>query len=258
MKSYHYILCSLFLSFSASQVNAQESWWEKTLNIFSSQEATTTEEPAANEEPVMASKASGSLDLNAAFKEALQIGAESVVGQLGATDGFNADSAIHIPLPEQLQTVKEMLAKVGMASLADDLELKLNRAAEAATPQAKELFLESIKAMTFDDIKTIYEGSDDSATQYFKTKMSQPLSEKMSPIVQQSLSQVGAVQAYDKLMANYADLPFVPDVKANLTDYVVEKGISGIFYYLAKEEAAIRQDPLKQTTTLLQQVFGQK
>ena len=257
MKSYHYILCSLFLCFSASQVNAQESWWKKALNIFSSQQATTTEEPAETEEPVMTSKASSSLDLNAAFKEALQIGAESVVSQLGATDGFNADSAIHIPLPEQLKTVKDMLAKVGMTSLVDDLELKLNRAAEAATPQAKVLFLESIKTMTFADVQAIYKGPDDSATQYFKTKMSQPLSEKMRPIVQQSLSQVGAVQAYDKVMGQYADLPLVPDVKANLTEHVVEKGISGIFYYLAKEEAAIRQDPLKQTTTLLQQVFGQ-
>lgn len=255
MKYYHYLICSLFLCFSTSQVNA--GWWENALSIFSSQEATTAEEPAATEEPTMASKASSSLDLNTAFKEALQIGAESVVSQLGATDGFNADSAIHIPLPEQLKTVKEMLGKVGMAGLTDDLELKLNRAAEAATPQAKALFLDSIKAMTFEDIEAIYEGPDDSATQYFKAKMSQPLSEKMSPIVQQSLSQVGAVQAYDKVMASYADFPFVPDVKANLTDYVVAQGISGIFYYLAKEEAAIRQDPVKQTTTLLKQVFGQ-
>ena len=251
MKSYHYLICSIFLCFSASQVYAQDSWWEKAVNIFSPQESTETAKPAT------ANKTASNFDLNAAFKEALQIGSENVVSQLGATDGFNADSAIHIPLPEQLKMVKEMLAKVGMASLVDDLELKLNRAAETATPQAKALFLESIKAMTFADIQAIYNGPEDSATQYFKTKMSQPLSEKMSPIVQQSLSQVGAVQAYDKVMGKYADLPLVPDVKANLTEHVVEKGVSGIFYYLAKEEAAIRQDPVKQTSTLLKQVFGQ-
>ena len=251
MKYYHYILCSFFLCFSAGPVNAQDSWWENALSIFSSQQSTETAEP------VTVDKTSSNFDLNAAFKEALQIGSENVVRQLGATDGFNADSAIHIPLPEQLKIVKEMLAKVGMASLVDDLELKLNRAAETATPQAKALFLESIKAMTFADVQAIYNGPEDSATQYFKTKMSQPLSDKMRPIVQQSLSQVGAVQAYDQVMGKYADLPLVPDVKANLTEHVVAKGISGIFYYLAKEEAAIRQDPLKQTSTLLKQVFGQ-
>ena len=251
MKYYHYIICSLFLFFSVSQVNAQDSWWEKAFDIFSPQESTETKEPAT------ASKVASNFDLNAAFKEALQIGSENVVSQLGATDGFNGDSAIHIPLPEQLQTVKKVLASVGMASLVDDLELKLNRAAESATPQAKALFLESIKAMTFEDVKAIYDGPEDSATQYFKTKMSLPLSDKMRPIVQQSLSQVGAVQAYDQVMGKYADLPLVPDVKANLTEHVVEKGINGIFYYLAKEETAIRQDPLKQTTTLLKQVFGQ-
>ena len=251
MKYYHYIICSLLLFASVNQVNAQDSWWEKGLAIFSSQPSTETEESASE------GKVASNLDLNAAFKEALQIGAENVVSQLGATDGFNADSAIHIPLPEQLQTVKQMLASVGMASLVDDLELKLNRAAESATPQAKALFLESIKAMTFEDVKAIYNGPEDSATQYFKAKMSLPLSDKMRPIVQQSLSQVGAVQAYDQVMGKYADLPLVPDVKANLTEHVVEKGINGIFYYLAKEEAAIRQDPLKQTSTLLKEVFGQ-
>ncbi|MFT6985603.1 MAG: hypothetical protein ACJAT7_001415 [Psychromonas sp.] len=251
MKYYHSIICSLFLFFSVSQVNAESSWWEKTFDLFSPQQSATTQEPAA------VGNVASNFDLNAAFKEALQIGATNVVSQLGRTDGFNADSAIHIPLPEQLQSVKEILSRVGMASIVDDLELKLNRAAESATPQAKALFLSSIKAMTFDDVKAIYAGSEDSATQYFKTKMSQPLSAKMRPIVQQSLSQVGAVKAYDRMMGKYADLPFVSDVKVNLTDHVVENGINGIFYYLAKEESAIRQDPLKQTSTLLKKVFGQ-
>lgn len=250
MKYHRYLICALVLFFSVGQVNAQDSWWEKALDIFSPQK------PAAVAESPMTNQPLSSVDLNAAFKEALQLGAENVVAQLGSTDGFNADSAIHIPLPEELQIVKQMLANIGMASLVDDLELKLNRAAEQATPQARALFLESIKTMTFADVKAIYEGADDSATQYFKAKMSPPLREKMRPIVQQTLSQVGALQAYERVMGEYSDLPFVPDVKADLTEHVVDKGISGIFYYLAKEEAAIRQDPLKQTSTLLKQVFG--
>ena len=110
--------------------------------------------------------------------------------------------------------------------------------------------------MTFDDVKTIYEGPEDSATRYFQGKMSPALINEMRPIVDNSMSEVGAVKAYDNVMGEYQSLPFVPDVKADLTDYVVQKGIDGIFYYIAKEEAAIRNDPVKQTTNLLKKVFG--
>ena len=112
--------------------------------------------------------------------------------------------------------------------------------------------------MTFDDVKTIYQGAEDSATQYFQGKMSPALKEKMQPIVDDVLSQVGAVQAYDSLMSRYKSLPFVPDVKANLSDHVIEKGMTGLFDYLAKEEASIREDPARQTTALLKKVFGAK
>ncbi len=195
-------------------------------------------------------------EINKAFKEALRIGSENVVNQLGAVDGFNADPAIHIPLPKKLKSVKQMLAKIGMRKEVDDLELKLNRAAEAATPKAKELFLQSITEMTFDDVKGVYEGPEDSATQYFKKKMSPSLSKEMRSIIETSLSEVGAIKAYDKIMGKYKKLPFVPDVKADLTKHVIKKGMNGIFYYLAKEEVAIRKNPAKQTTDLLKKVFG--
>lgn len=197
-----------------------------------------------------------STDISDAFKQALRIGAENVVDQLGAIDGFNTDPAIHIPLPGQLQNVKTMLARVGMSSYADDLELKLNRAAEAATPRAKELFLQSISEMTFEDLSAIYSGPEDSATQYFQRKMSEPLKLEMKPIVENTLSQVGAVNAYDQFIDSYKTIPMVPDVKANLTEHVLVKGLEGIFHYLAEEEAAIRQNPAKQTTELLKKVFG--
>jgi len=195
-------------------------------------------------------------DMNGAFKEALQIGSERVVGQLGRPDGFNADPAIHIPLPEQLNTVKAVLGKAGMGGLLDDLELKMNRAAEAATPKAKKLFLQAISEMTFTDVKTIYNGPEDAATRYFQEKLTPSLARDMTPIVDSSLSQVGAVQAYDGVMGSYKAMPFVPDVKANLTQHVTNKGIEGIFHYLGKEEAAIRQNPARQTSDLLKRVFG--
>ena len=145
-----------------------------------------------------------------------------------------------------------------MSPLLDDLELKLNRAAEVATPKAKALFGEAISEMTFEDVMNIYNGPEDSATRYFQDKMTPPLATEMQPIVEQSLAEVGAVQAYENVMGEYRSIPFVPDVKADLTTYVVEKGMDGIFYYMAKEEAAIRQNPAKQTTELLQKVFGSK
>lgn len=197
-----------------------------------------------------------SADISSGLKEALRVGTETVVGQLGQADGFNADQAVHIPLPESLQKVKSALSAIGMASMMDDLELKLNRAAEQATPPAKKLFWTAIEEMTLEDIKGIYNGPDDAATRYFQGKMSAPLAEEMQPIVDQALSQVGAIQAYDAVMSQYATLPFMPKIKANLQDHVIEKGMQGIFYYLAKEEAAIRKDPVKRTTEILQTVFG--
>jgi hypothetical protein len=179
-----------------------------------------------------------------------------VVNQLGATDGFNKDSNIHIPLPASLGKVKSMLSAVGMSYLFEDLELKLNRAAEVATPKAKQLFLNAISGMTLQDVQGIYNGPDDAATQYFKGAMSQELTQEMKPVVEDSMLKVGAVAAYDNMIKEYKTLPFVPDVKGNLTEYVVEKGMDGIFYYMAKEEAAIRENPVKRTTELLQKVFS--
>jgi len=197
-----------------------------------------------------------SSEIASGLREALRVGTEKVVGQVGTEDGFNADPEIHIPLPGALQDVQSVLRKVGMAELADDLELKLNRAAEVAAPEAKELFFQAISEMTLDDVQQIYDGPGDAATRYFQGKMSPPLAERMAPIVNDSLAEVGAIKSYDTMMAQYKEVPFVPDVKSNLTEYVVEKGMDGIFHYVAKEEAAIRNNPAARTTELLEKVFG--
>jgi len=110
--------------------------------------------------------------------------------------------------------------------------------------------------MTMDDVRQIYNGPDDAATRYFQEKMSGPLAEEMRPIVNDSLAEVGAVQLYNTALGEYKTLPFVPDVQTDLTGYVVEKGMDGIFHYVAIEEAAIRQNPAARTTELLQKVFG--
>ena len=197
-------------------------------------------------------------EIVAGLKEALKVGTSTVTTQLGSHDGFNRDPAIHIPLPDTLQRVRGALKPFGMAGMLDDLELRLNRAAEDATPKAKRVFWDAIGAMSWEDARRIYEGPDDSATQYFRGNMSAPLAKEWEPIVSRSLADVGAVQAFEQGIGEYAKLPFVPDVKANLTSYVIEKGLDGVFHYLAKEEAAIRNNPLKRSTELLQRVFGNR
>ncbi len=188
--------------------------------------------------------------------EALRVGTERVVGQVGATDGYNLDPDIHIPLPGALEDVQKVLSTLGLSEMTDDLELRLNRAAEAAAPEAKELFWQAIGEMTIDDVQEIYSGPDDAATRYFQRKMTPPLSERMAPVVERSLADVGAIQSYDSVMRQYESVPFAPDVKADLTGYVVEQAMDGLFYYVAKEEAAIRNNPAARTTELLQKVFG--
>ena len=195
-------------------------------------------------------------DITAGLRDALKVGTERVVDQVGRQDGFNADPQIHIPLPDTLGKVKKALAMVGMQGVADDLELRLNRAAEAAAPRTKEIFWDAITDITVEDIQGIYKGPDDAATQYFQGKMSGPLTEAMRPVVDSSLAEVGAVQAYDGMIGQYKTLPFVPDIKADLTTHVLEKALAAVFHYLAREEAAIRKDPLKRSTEILQRVFG--
>ena len=153
-------LTVLLLSFSSGPLHGENNWWDKGLDLL---------ESASGDNEVLGLDTE---EIGAAFKQALSIGSEHVVEQLGATDGFNTDEAVHIPLPEELQSVKKLLDKVGYGSVVDDLELKLNRAAVSAAPQARELFIQSISEMTFEDIQRIYEGPEDSATQYFREKMS--------------------------------------------------------------------------------------
>ena len=190
------------------------------------------------------------------LKDALKVGSGRVTKKLGRVDGFNLDPKAHIPLPKNLQKVRKVLKKIGKKKLADDLEIRLNRAAETAAPKAKELFMKAIRKMTLKDAKKIYKGPEDAATRYFKENMTASLSAAMKPVINESLSKVGAIKSYDKLIRRYKKIPFVPDVRGDLTKYVTKKGIEAIFYYLAEEEAKIRKDPAKRTTELLRRVFG--
>jgi hypothetical protein len=195
-------------------------------------------------------------EVSAGLKEALRIGSSTVVSQLGRSGGFSLNDAIRIALPDELQGVDKALSMVGMNSLTADLENRLNAAAEIATPKARALFVNAISNMTIEDGYNILTGPQDAATTYLRNVTGAQLTSDMMPLIQSALSQAGAVRAYDQVMGQYAALPFMPDVKANLNNYVAEKTLDGIFYYVAQEELKIRTNPAARTTDLLKKVFA--
>lgn len=195
-------------------------------------------------------------EITRGLKEALSTGSNNVVSKLGKSGGFNTDPSIRVPLPSALSKARDYAAKVGLDGSFNELENKLNEAAERATPKAKSLFLGAIKEMSVSDAKGILQGPDNAATSYFQGKTEVKLADAMRPLIDQSLSEVGAVNSFNKLVKSYKRIPGAPKINADLTAHVVEKGMSGIFYYLASEEKQIRDNPAKRTSELLQKVFA--
>ncbi len=244
----------LMTGLSTLNQTASANWLEQGTDLLKSLQTNNTDSSSKTNSSLPANLSNE--ELQKAFKQALTKGTETIVGQLSAMDGFNADPKIHIPLPKNLQKVQSTMEKFGMGKYMDEVETKLNRAAEAATPEAKAIFIDAIKNLSFEDVQKIYSGPKDSATQLLRDKTSTKIKTKMEPIIGSSLNEVGAIKAYNKAIKKYENIPFMPDVKTDLTNHVVDKGLEGMFYYIAQEEAAIRQDPVKQTTELLKKVFG--
>ncbi len=228
---------------------SQAGWLDRLKGVFGGDK-----DAAEAEEGGVASL--GTDQIADALREALRVGAGNVVGQLGAVDGFNLDPSVHIPLPDELDKARTLLARVGLESSLTDLEVQLNRAAEVATSNAGELFVDAISQMTLEDVRDILQGPDDAATRYFRSTMGVQLADRMTPVVSDSLQEVGAARLYEQTVGRYNDLPLVPPIEANLTSHVVNLGIDGIFLYLAQEEAAIRAEPAARTTELLRTVFS--
>jgi len=199
----------------------------------------------------------GNDEIGRGLKEALRVGSDRVVGTLGRQGGFWGSKDAQIPLPGWLGTAQRGLKAVGQGQLVDDLHLRMNRGAEAAVPKAKQLFYDAITAMTLDDARKILNGPSNAATEYFRSKTSSPLSRDMTPIVDRSLAEAGAVQALDKVATNAAGgLASTANPRQQLTRHVVEKAIDAVFRYLGREEASIRQNPTARTTDLLKKVFS--
>jgi hypothetical protein len=195
-------------------------------------------------------------DATGGLKEALTQGAGKAVDQLGKTDGFLGNPKVKIPLPENLRKGEDFMRKLGMGKYADELETAMNRAAEAAVPEAKTLLVNSIKTMSVQDAKGILTGGDDAATQYFKRTTSGPLAAKFKPIVQKAMAKVKLAEKYDEFAGKAAKLGLVKDEDAHLDNYVTAKALDGLYLMIAEEEKSIRQDPVGAAGSLAKKVFS--
>jgi hypothetical protein len=196
------------------------------------------------------------LEINNGLKQALELGTNKSSDKLSAVNGFFSDAAVKILFPPEAQKVEKTLRSIGLGKLADNVILSLNRAAEDAAAQAKPIFVNSIKQMTLTDVTNILLGSQDAATQYFKRTTTAQLSAKFKPVIQTSLNKVGATKYYTDAAAAYNKVPFVTKVNTDISDYVTQKAINGLFVKIAGEELNIRQNLSARTTPLLQKVFS--
>jgi hypothetical protein len=190
------------------------------------------------------------------LKEALRLGTDQAVTTTSQTDGFFGNPLIKIAMPEKLQSVEKGLRLAGYGSKVDEFILSMNRAAEAAAPQAKKIFINAITSMSFADANQILRGGDTAATDFFKTKTSDELYQSFRPVVDNTVNQVGTVQTYNALVGQVDKLPFVKGQSLDVGDYVTDKALDGLFLMVAKEEQNIRQNPAARVTPLLQKVFG--
>lgn len=192
----------------------------------------------------------------AGLKAALNQGADKAIDLLGRPDGFYADPDVHIALPGKLHKARKTLNRLGLKKQTAALDLAINRAAEAAVPQARQLFVEAISRMSLADALAILKGPDDAATQYFRSTMSAPLTEAFLPIVSKATADIELAKTYDAVAAQASKVGLVAPEDASLDAYVTRKALDGLFLIMAREEAAIRTDPLGQADALLRTVFG--
>ncbi|MGE5851426.1 MAG: DUF4197 domain-containing protein [Candidatus Methylomirabilota bacterium] len=194
--------------------------------------------------------------IGSGLKEALKVGTENSVKLTGRVDGYFMNQAIKILMPEKLQTLEQGLRLVGYGPQVDEFILSMNRAAERAAPQAKQIFWDAIGEMTFDDARKILNGSQTAATEYFRSKTTDTLAGAFRPVVDRTMNEVGVTRQYKALVARYQAIPFVKSETVDIDQYVVTKSLDGLFLVLGEEERKIRTDPAARATDLLKEVFG--
>ncbi len=195
-------------------------------------------------------------DAAAGLKEALTKGAGEAVNRLGVENGFFGDGRVKILMPESMKKTENLMRRLGMGKQADELILRMNRAAEAAVPEARAVFVDSIKAMSVADARSILSGGDDAATQYFRRTMSDPLAQRFHPIVVRAMDKVRLAESWDRFASRASRLGWVKPEDANLEDYVTRRALDGLFLMIAEEEKRIRANPAQEASSILRKVFG--
>ena len=199
------------------------------------------------------------LEIDAGLRQALEIGAERVAGQIGVTDGYWRDPQIQIPLPGRLGSVQNELSKLGLSGPLDDLQLRMNRAAEDAVPAGKQIVIDAVKSITIDDAVGILRGGDSAATDFLRGRTEENLRGLFTPYVESALEGSGAYRTLDSVVSSQPLLAVAAvDYKSDLTTHAVQFGLDGLFTYLAVEEKKIRDNPVARTTELLRKVFGSR
>jgi len=190
------------------------------------------------------------------LREALDKGIDKQVSKLTATDGFFKNQLVKIVLPSELQKVDKTLRDIGLSSLADQGLKVLNRAAENAVKEATPIFATAVKEITFTDAKNILLGADNSATNYLSQKTTSPLYSKFKPVINSSLAKVGATKVWSNIITKYNAVPLTSNVNPDLTDYVTNQALKGVYKMIAVEEKEIRTKMGSRTTDLLRKVFA--
>lgn len=190
------------------------------------------------------------------LKEALVKGAETSTGSASQLDGYLKNVEIKIPFPPEIENIETKLRQIGLDKPVDDFIVSINRAAEQAAKEAKPLFVDAIMNITIEDAWGILKGDDHAATTYLRKATSAQLETKFEPIIENALNTVNATKYYEDMATQYNRIPFVAKVETDLTNYVNQKAIDGLFVLVAQEEEKIRKDPLERTTELLKRVFS--
>ena len=195
-------------------------------------------------------------DIAAGLREALDNGIDKQVTKLTKTDGFYKNQLVKILLPAELQKVDKTLRDIGLGSLADEGLKMMNRAAEDAVKEATPIFVSAVKNITFNDARNILMGNDESATNYLRTATSSQLYSKFNPVIKSSFNKVGADKVWSNIITKYNQIPLVTKVNPDLTDYVTDKALEGVYKMIAVEEKQIRNDINARTSELLKRVFA--
>lgn len=195
-------------------------------------------------------------EVDAGLREALTVGANAVTSRLGQTNGYFGDQRVRIPLPRTYREIQSNLALIGASGPLDDLELRINRAAEASMPQARTLVIDAIREMTIEDALRILNGGDTAATDFLRERTQNKLRAAFTPTVREALAQSGAFSALERVAGQYGAGGVTGTLQADLTSHAVTLGLDGLFQYVAEEEKNIRNNPLARSTDLLRRVFG--